>query len=211
MQQRVQRTGVGRDQRDAVLADLACDAFHRPRDAGAQVGERFSAARRVRARRRRARLIQLRVRGHDLRPRQTFPVAEAHLAPVGIEAKRECAGRQHDACGLGRAREVACDGRVDSLAGQQRGEGRRLCAALVVERDVRMSLKALVGVPGRAPMANAEKFHAARNGRERVDYPPCTASRSTMSLACSSSTERISSSIVRVVGSFSPKYVTSSR
>src|SRR5665213_958889 len=82
-------------------------------------------------------------------------------------------------------------------------EGLAQAQALVVERDIGLALEAAQRVPSRAPVPDADQFHAAyflRNGR-----PSCATSRSCMSLACSSSIARMPSSIVRVVESLTPK------
>jgi hypothetical protein len=44
------------------------------------------------------------------------------------------------------------------LPGKMRGEGSRLRAALVIERDIGLPLETPLGVPCRAPMPDANQF-----------------------------------------------------
>jgi hypothetical protein len=150
----VERAGVRADQRDAVILQFSGASLDGARDARAEFVERLATTRRIRLGRARGPGIEVRIRGDDLLPREPFPSTEAHLAPVGVDSQADLPRTQDDPRGLRCTDEVARDGEVDSLIAQQRTEGRRLRTALIVQRNIRVSLKPPVRVPLRPPVTN---------------------------------------------------------
>jgi hypothetical protein len=144
----------------------------------------------------------------DLRPNEPFPFAHHHLAPASVDLDRPTAsdrpGRQAGAF------EVAAHDQIVRLAAEAPPERFSLGDSDGVEGHVGVALKARFRVPGGLPVADRNQLEFAQL-LGSIGWPSRATSRSCMSLACSSSTAKIASIIVRVDGSLSAKNRTSSR
>jgi len=122
----------------------------RVRHASPHLRKRLASAGRIRPCRRSAVLAQIGPARDDLFPRQAFPLAERELSPARVDMHGLVWANR--ACGVERARKIARDDVVERFAPQKSGKGLRLRAALLVQRNVDPSLKAVLGVPPRASM-----------------------------------------------------------
>ncbi len=136
-----------------------CDGRQRRADSGHQDVEvlasalpRNESAARIRA------VCRLRKAGNDLGPRKSFPSAEIELAPARVDLERRRAILENDRRGRSSAFEIARNRALEVLVCEFLREGCGLRASDIVERDVRMALKAAARVPGRASVADDDEF-----------------------------------------------------
>jgi hypothetical protein len=164
-QEGVQHARMGDDQDGAFRGRFLPDSREGARRARDQPFEGLPAGRRIARRACPAVELESRVAFDDLRPRQPLPGSEVHLAQVGVEAKGDAGVLgEDDLGGLGAAVEIAGDGAVQDRLAQLRRQKERLAAAVRIERDVGLALKAQIRVPGGATMPGTDQLHGSYLG-----------------------------------------------
>jgi hypothetical protein len=135
----VQRAGMRNDY--DVSAVASSDVFEKRSYAPRHVFERFSALGRVPPSPGLANASQLRTRGEDFVPRQTFPLSERKLPQACVLRYRKAVRSSYDLRRFKRAREVARVDAIDPFGRQSLGNRSRLVASAVAERYIAVSLK----------------------------------------------------------------------